>query len=471
MNQRILTLKRKYIGDRAFYRMTLAVAVPIMVQNGITNFVSLLDNIMVGSTGKIPMSGVSIVNQLLFVYSLCIFGALSGAGIFTAQYYGQDDTQGIRHTFRYKLWLGVILTAGAVALFAFRGDRLISLYLDSEENTPAVVAETLEYGLKYLRIMLLGLPPFMLVQTYTSTLRETSETLLPMRAGIAAVLTNLVFNALLIYGLLGFPALGVEGAAMATVISRYVEAAIVLTWTHSSPDRCPWAVRIYRTLRVPAAKARQFFVRGFPLLANEALWSTGITFLNQCYSVRGVDVVASMNISSTVSNLFMIIFTTLGSAVAIIVGQLLGRGSMDEARERAELFLRSHGFEDLSLLEQAQSACLALFSYVREQDGVLCPEDPLRLSIALDDGSLYSFDATKFDPEPIQVTWAVEEDGAREALPASLREASCVRMILRSPGGKPVPCYVFSARDEDGRAVEISVSAESGKQFRIRVGA
>ncbi len=145
--------------------------------------------------------------------------------------------------------------------------------------------------------------------------------------------------------------------------------------------------------------------------------------------------------------------------------------SMDEARERAELFLRSHGFEDLSLLEQAQSACLALFSYVREQDGVLCPEDPLRLSIALDDGSLYSFDATKFDPEPIQVTWAVEEDGAREALPASLREASCVRMILRSPGGKPVPCYVFSARDEDGRAVEISVSAESGKQFRIRVGA
>ena len=333
MNQRILTLKRKYIGDRAFYRMTLAVAVPIMVQNGITNFVSLLDNIMVGSTGKIPMSGVSIVNQLLFVYSLCIFGALSGAGIFTAQYYGQDDTQGIRHTFRYKLWLGVILTAGAVALFAFRGDRLISLYLDSEENTPAVVAETLGYGLKYLRIMLLGLPPFMLVQTYTSTLRETSETLLPMRAGIAAVLTNLVFNALLIYGLLGFPALGVEGAAMATVISRYVEAAIVLTWTHSSPDRCPWAVRIYRTLRVPAAKARQFFVRGFPLLANEALWSTGITFLNQCYSVRGVDVVASMNISSTVSNLFMIIFTTLGSAVAIIVGQLLGRGSMDEARD------------------------------------------------------------------------------------------------------------------------------------------
>ncbi len=145
--------------------------------------------------------------------------------------------------------------------------------------------------------------------------------------------------------------------------------------------------------------------------------------------------------------------------------------TVDEAQKKAERFLRAQGYEDLRLLEQSQSACLALFSYVREQDGVLCPEDPLRLSIALDDGSLYSFDAADYDPEPIQVTWNVEEDEAREALPAAMSEAGCQRMILRSPGGKPVPCYVFSARDEDGRAVEIAVSAEGGKQFRIRVGA
>ncbi len=327
------SLKQKYVGSRAFYAMVLSVAVPIMIQNGITNFVSLLDNIMVGRMGKIPMSGVSIVNQLLFVYSLCIFGGLSGAGIFTAQYHGQRDTEGVRATFRYKLWLGALLTLGAVVLFTLMGDRLISLYLDSEENTPEEVRQTLRYGLRYLRIMLQGLPPFMLVQAYTSTLRETSETLLPMRAGIAAVLTNLLFNWLLIFGNLGFPRLGVEGAAIATVISRYVEAAIVLTWTHTNPERCPWAVRIYRTLRVPAVQVRQFFSRGFPLLANEALWSVGITFLNQCYSTRGVNVVTAMSISSTVSNLFMIIFTTLGSAVAIIVGQLLGRGRMEEARD------------------------------------------------------------------------------------------------------------------------------------------
>ena len=145
--------------------------------------------------------------------------------------------------------------------------------------------------------------------------------------------------------------------------------------------------------------------------------------------------------------------------------------SLDEAEKKAERFLKAHGYEELRLLERSQSACLALFSYAREQDGVLCPEDPLRLSIALDDGSLYSFDAAKYDPEPMTVTWTVEENDAREALPSALSEASCERMILRSPGGMPVPCYVFSARDEDGRAVEISVSAETGRQFRIRVGA
>ncbi len=204
-------LKKKYVGNRAFYRMVLAVAVPIMIQNGITNFVSLLDNIMVGQTGTEPMSGVSIVNQLLFVYNLCIFGGLSGAGIFTAQYFGQGDEGGVRDTFRYKLWLAVIVTAGAIGLFLWKGEALIQLYLQGDAGE-GDLALTLSSGLSYLRVMLLGLPAFMLAQTYTSTLRESAETLVPMRAGLAAVATNLVFNWLLIFGHLGFPRMGVTGA-------------------------------------------------------------------------------------------------------------------------------------------------------------------------------------------------------------------------------------------------------------------
>ena len=144
--------------------------------------------------------------------------------------------------------------------------------------------------------------------------------------------------------------------------------------------------------------------------------------------------------------------------------------SMEEAQAAAEQLLQDLGYEDLRLLDSVQSACVAEFTFVRELDGALCPEDPLRLSIALDDGALYSFDASSYDPRPLSLRWTVEEETARAALPAGLEAPEGQRMVLRSPGGQPVPCYVFSGRDRDGRAVEISVSAETGRQYRIRVG-
>ena len=326
------SFRKRFIGDKAFYRMVLAVAVPMMIQNGITNFVSLLDNIMVGRVGTEPMSGVAIVNQLLFVYNLCIFGGLSGAGIFTAQYYGSGDTEGIRITFRYKLWLGILLTIAAYALLLLRGDQLISLYLNASEEGGDLAA-TLYWGREYLKVMLLGLPPFMFVQVYASTLRECGETMLPMKAGIVAVTVNLVFNWLLIYGHFGFPKLGVPGAALATVLSRYVEAAIVLCWTHLHTNINKWVRGLYSTMRIPAENVRQIFLKGTPLLINEGLWSAGQAMLSQSYSIRGLNVVAAQNIASTINNLFFVVFMTLGSSISIIVGQRLGAGRMEEARD------------------------------------------------------------------------------------------------------------------------------------------
>ena len=139
----------RLIGDRAFYRRILAIAVPIIIQNGITNFVSLLDNVMVGQVGTVPMSGVSIVNGLLFVFNLCIFGASSGAGIFTAQFHGSLDHEGVRHTFRFKLLCCLMLSAVGVAIFLIGGPALIGLYLQGEGDA-ATAAGAMEYVMKYL---------------------------------------------------------------------------------------------------------------------------------------------------------------------------------------------------------------------------------------------------------------------------------------------------------------------------------
>ena len=313
--------------------MVLAIAVPIMVQNGITNLVNLLDNIMVGRLGTEQMSGVSIVNQLIFVYNICIFGGVSGAGIFTAQYFGQKDSEGVRYTFRFKLWMTTILTVGAMLLFIFCDDLLINLYLSGSSDGGDLLA-ALEYGKRYLRIMLIGLPAFMILQVYASTLRECGETVVPMKAGMAAVLVNLVFNYFLIYGKFGFPQMGVAGAAIATSMSRYVEAAIVVLWTHKHTDAHPFAKGLYHSLTLPAPVAKKIFIKGMPLVINEALWSAGIAFLMQCYSVRGLNVVAGLNIANTVHNLFKVVFLALGNSVAIVVGQLLGAGKMEEARDK-----------------------------------------------------------------------------------------------------------------------------------------
>lgn len=325
-------VKKKFIGDKAFYKMVLVVAVPIMVQNGITNFVSLLDNIMVGQVGTEQMSGVAIVNQLLFVYYLCVFGGLAGAGIFTAQYFGQKDDEGIRHTFRYKFWMALILTVGAAAIFLTAGDSLIQMYLNGESEG-GNLATALIYGKEYLLVMLFGLPAFMLVQVYVSTLRECGETVVPMKAGIAAVFVNLVLNYILIYGKLGLPELGVVGAAIATVVSRYVEAAIVIIWTHRHTEQNSYIVGIYKTLKVPKHLAGKYFVKGAPLLINETLWSAGMAMLTQCYSIRGLNVIAGLNIANTINNVFNVVFIAMGDAVAIIIGQLLGAGKMEEARD------------------------------------------------------------------------------------------------------------------------------------------
>lgn len=333
-NKRLRTanLKKKLFGDKAFYKMILAIAVPIMVQNGITNFVSLLDNIMVGQIGTEQMSGVAIVNQLIFVYYLCIFGGISGAGIFTAQYFGQKDDEGIRHTFRYKIWMVSILTAGAAILFLLFGENLIQLYLNGSSDGGDLAA-ALRYGKEYLWVMLLGLPAFMMAQVYVSTLRECGETVLPMKAGIAAVMVNLLFNYLLIYGKFGFPKMGVLGAAIATVLSRYVEAAIVIVWTHRHKVKNTYITGMYRTLRVPLRLVKHYFIKGAPLLVNETLWAAAMATLTQCYSVRGLSVVAGMNIANTINNVFNVVFIAMGDSVAIIVGQLLGAGKMEEAKD------------------------------------------------------------------------------------------------------------------------------------------
>ncbi len=330
LNCQAVSPLKKYIGNRAFYGKLFAILIPILIQNVITNFVSLLDNIMVGQVGTEPMSGVAIVNQLLFVFNLCIFGGLAGAGILTAQFYGSGDQKGVADTFRAKLYIAFAAAAVFLGIFSLGGEALIRQFIH-EGGEKLDMAATLMHAKDYLHIMLFQIPPFALQMAYASTLRETGETVLPMKAGITAVLVNLVLNYILIFGKLGAPALGVEGAAVATVIARYIECTIIVVWTHRHREQNRFLDTAYTTFRIPGTLAKQIAVIGFPLLINEFLWSSGMTFLGQCYSMRGLEAVSADNICRTISNLFFCAFLSMGNAISIIVGQLLGAGDLEGA--------------------------------------------------------------------------------------------------------------------------------------------
>ena len=328
-------IRNRYFGSRDFYRRAMRVALPIMIQNGITNLVGMLDNIMVGRVGTDSMSGVAIVGQLMFIFNLCIFGGLAGIGIFTSQYYGSGDDDGIRYTVRMQVITAVLLTLLGTGLLLGFGDALIGFYLHSDGGI-GNAQNTLHFAKSYLQVMLVGMLPFALGQMYSNTLRSTGETVIPMYAGLIAVVVNLVGNYILIYGKFGAPAMGVAGAALATVISRFVELFFVAAWTHLHTRDYPFIVGVYRALfNIPGPLVRQVTVRAMPLLLNETLWSGGQAMMNQCYSVRGLSVVAAINISSTISNVFNVSFIAMGSAVAIIVGQKLGAGEIEEAKDHA----------------------------------------------------------------------------------------------------------------------------------------
>lgn len=313
--------------------MALTVALPMMIQNAVTNFVSLLDNIMVGRVGTLQMTGVSVVNQLLFVYNLCVFGAVAGAGIFTAQFYGQRDDEGIRQTFRFKILICAVIAAFGVTLLLIKGENLIGLYLRGEATADERAA-ALGYGLEYLAVMLIGLIPFTFNNAYASSMRETGQTVVPMVAGLVAVAINMSLNYVLIFGKLGMPVLGVKGAAIATVVSRYAELVVNAVWLHSHGKRYPYIRGVYRSVHIALPLLKKIAVKGMPLLFNEALWSASVAVLNQCYSTRGLTVVAANNIASTLWNLFSVCFISLGSATGIIIGQMLGASkSAEEVRD------------------------------------------------------------------------------------------------------------------------------------------
>ncbi|MDY0294427.1 MAG: MATE family efflux transporter [Acholeplasmataceae bacterium] len=316
----------KYFGDKAFYKTLFTVAAPLILQQLITTSVQLVDNVMVGKLGEEAIGAVSVVNQLYFVVILITFGALGGAGIFTAQYFGSKDYDKLKQTFRFKLIIGMFIALLSFVVFSLFGRSLIMIFTDNET--------TIELAMTYLSYARWSAFPWILSVAIANTFRETGITKPLLIISIIAIFTNTILNYLLIFGNFSFPKLGVEGAAIATTISRFVE--FFLMFILLSNKGHVFNTSLKEVFKIDRKLLISIFVMALPLLLNELFWSTGQTVFLHAYSRRGDQALAAMNITSAISQLVFVTFGAIATAVAVLVGNTLGRNELEEAKDNAK---------------------------------------------------------------------------------------------------------------------------------------
>ena len=323
---------KRYLPDKKFLRTILSIALPMMIQNTFTNLIGLVNNITVGRLGTEQLAGVAVANQLVSIYIMCIWGVMSGAEIFGAQFHGKNDMENLRNTFRFMILTGVTVALIAAVLFLSFGEQFVKLYIYSDsEGSDTVMA--LREGTRYLRMLVISFLSLALNMGYTSILRVNEQNTVPMFSSIAGVLSCLAVNFLLI------PKIGMIGAALATISSRVLEALINIIWCHTHTDRLQFIKGAFRILRVPKELAKQIFITGLPLTMNETIWQIGVATITQCYSYRGLSTVAAVNIASTVQFLTSVSIFALGAAVGVVMGNLLGSGDRKGAEEASRQLL------------------------------------------------------------------------------------------------------------------------------------
>ncbi|MDR0583728.1 MAG: MATE family efflux transporter [Treponema sp.] len=317
-------------NDRQFYRSLFAIALPIMFQNFINSAVNMLDTVMIGRLGTVEIAAVGLGNQVFFLYNLALFGLCSGASIFTAQFWGKRDIAGIRKNTGFCLILALSGASLVTLAASLVPGKIIGVY----SRDPAVIAA----GSEYLRMLAPSFIPFGVSMVFTLTLRSVEKVRLAMTSTLIALTINAVLNYCLIFGAGPFPAMGVRGAAAATVAARIIEMLILLCASYI--NKYPPAGSLRELLGFRSSYIRRFIRIVLPVLINEITWSAGVSLQNLIFARTHTDAIAAFNIANTVNQLTWVLFIGLGNGVAVLIGKKIGEGDEAKARGYASRIVR-----------------------------------------------------------------------------------------------------------------------------------
>ena len=311
------------LKDKKFMKKVLVVAIPMMLQQLITNSVNLLDNLMVGQLGDYAISGVATSNKFFMVGVFAIMGIVTAASIFMAQYNGANKKKQLVESFRYALIGSELVMLPFVLAALLFPTQIISFF----NKDPELIAAAKQY----LPLAALTFIPQALSFTIQNAMRSLGHTKYPLMASIISVISNAFFNYTFIFGHFGAPQLGITGAALGTLFARIIELSFILVVYFRSP--WPFKTNIQELLSIPMEIIKKITTKSIPLLINEIGWSGGMAMLFKFYSTRGAVAIAGMTIASTTTDLFFVLFSGMAVATNVIVAHELGADNLQVAKK------------------------------------------------------------------------------------------------------------------------------------------
>ncbi|MDR3335914.1 MAG: MATE family efflux transporter [Treponema sp.] len=323
-------LKLKHLGPAYFYRQALEIALPVMLQQLIMSMVSLIDNFMVAGLGDISMAAVNVANQINFTSMVIINAVCSAGGIYLAQFSGAQDAQGMKQAFRFKVIFTLLVSLIYFTLCWVIPAPMISLMTRGNAAQMEIVA----IGARYIRLTSFTLFPLAISSAIGTSFREIGLPKIPLVISAIATLVNTLGNWILIYGNLGAPRLEVFGAAVATIIARYVELTLFLLYI--AKKKSSFSIRLGSLFHVDRKLIKTILAKSAMVFLSELSWISSETIMTALYNGRGgAETVAGMAAGWTIANLFFLIFNGIWTVSAVLVGGTLGAGKLEEARKRA----------------------------------------------------------------------------------------------------------------------------------------
>lgn len=316
--------------NKLFYKTMLSIAVPVTLQNLISSSLNMIDIFMITKLGDANIAAVGQANQVFFLFAIILFGISSGSSIFIAQFWGKRDRESIKSVLGIAIFSGVIISAAFTLASLIAPEQIMKILI----NDPEVIA----LGAKYLRIVCVSYVFTAVTFAFSGACRSVRQASIPLFVSVISILINTFLNYALIFGKFGLPELRIEGAALATVIARVIEALLLVAIIYKGKGQNVLRAKWSELTNISMKFVKRFFKTSSPVIVNEFMWSLGMVMYTIAYASLGKESSAAAQIAVTIQNIFMVFAFGLAGACATMIGNKIGEGDEEEGRRYAKRF-------------------------------------------------------------------------------------------------------------------------------------